>query len=435
MSGIRRVERSVSGRTGPHEEREHLSIADARARILSSMRAVAPERRSLLESLGHALASEVVSPMNLPPFDQAAMDGFAVRVDDASAASSANPVALTVARTVAAGDDAGAPLAPGTCCRIMTGAMLPAGATAVIELEWDQLRAEGQRIVITECVAAGRHVRRAGEQVTVGATIARSGEPLTPARVGLLAAVGVDAIPVRKPRIALIATGKELIRGDVGTETGIHDALSPMLTGYIAALGGEVVRHASVEDDPEALRTLCSAVIRDLQPDLLLTTAGISVGDHDVVRAAFAAERTVTFARVRMKPGQPLAFGLVDDVPFIGLPGNPLAAAVSFLQFGVPAVQWLAGAEVPAFPALRACAAEALAADRECDRIICALAGLDAQGKLVVRQAEPHRRQSLATLAAANCLALVPRGELSILPGDLVEVVLLPGATPMVWTT
>jgi len=424
----------VSGRTGLHEEREHLSVADARSRILGYMRAVAPERRSLLESLGHMLASDVVSPINLPPFDQAAMDGFAIRVDDASAASSANPVVLTVVRTIAAGDDAGAPLAPGTCCRIMTGAMLPVGATAVIELEWDKLRAASQQIVITESVAAGRHVRRAGEQVDAGATIARSGELLTPARAGLLAAAGVDRIAVCKPRIALIATGKELIRGDAGTETGIHDALSPMLTGYIAALGGEVVRHATVGDDPEALRTLCSAVIRDLQPDLLLTTAGISVGDHDVVRAAFAAERTTTFASVRMKPGQPLAFGLVDDVPFIGLPGNPLAAAVSFLQFGAPAVQRLAGADAPASPGMRACAAEALAADRECDRVICALAGLDARGELVVRQAEPQRRQSLATLAAANCLVMVPRGEQAILPGDLVEVVLLPGATPVVWT-
>lgn len=423
----------MSGREGTHTEREHLSIAAARSRILGYMRAVSPKRRPLLESLGHALATEVESPMNLPPFDQAAMDGFAVRVAETSDASPSHPVSLPVVRTIAAGDDAGAPLTPGTCCRIMTGAMLPDSATAVIELEWDRLRSSGQRIVITETVAAGRHVRRAGEQVAVGATIARPGEMVTPARAGLLAAVGVESVAVWRPRVALIATGKELIEGNARSETGIHDALSPMLTGYIDAIGGEVVWHGTIGDDPGALRTLCSAVIRDLQPDLLLTTAGISVGDHDVVRAAFATERTMTFASVRMKPGQPLAFGLVDDVPFIGLPGNPLAAAVSFLQFGVPAVQRLAGADAPAIPAMRAHAVEQLAADRECDRVICALAGVDAQGHVVVRQAEPQRRQSLASLAAANCLALVPRGEQAILPGDPVEVSLLPNATPLVW--
>lgn len=384
---------------------------------------------SLREASGLWLAADVKASVGSPAFDQSAMDGFAMRSADVASASATGAISLPVSQMIAAGDCAEHELQPGTAARIMTGAPLPRGADAVLEFERAEIDDATRDVVIRSEVPAGRNVRLAGERVQAGSIIARAGDCLTPARAGLLASVGIDCAVVRRcPRVALIVTGAEVIAPGTRREHAqVYDALTPILDGYIRAIGGELVIHAQAPDDAVALRTLLERIRQENRPDLIVTTAGVSVGDRDAVRTALEQDNQVRFVRLRMKPGRPLAFGRVCDLPFVGLPGNPLAATVSFLQFVVPMIRRMAGDATPVSGRLIARSSADLASDLENDRVLCGLLEVDEEGRLHVTCVDDSQRQGLHSLARANCLMIVPRGGHDIPRAGKVEVIRLPG--------
>lgn len=403
---------------------------DARDRMVELAVPLAPAPMTLLEACGLRLAADVVAPSGVPAFNHSAMDGFAMRSIDVAAASSTNPVSMPVTQTIAAGDRPDLALPPKSVARIMTGAPLPPEADAVLEFERVEIDDSTRDVVIKLDVARGRNVRLAGEHVRAGSLVVRTGDVLTPARAGLLASVGVEGVFVRRrPRVALIVTGAEVIAPGAVREPGqVFDALTPLLDGFIRAVGGEPVVHTQAPDDAGKLRTLLERIAHEEQPDLVITTAGISAGDRDAVRTVLGQNDHVQFVRLRMKPGRPLAFGQVCAVPFAGLPGNPLAATVSFLQFIVPMIRRMAGELAPAPHALVARSTTDLASDAESDRLLCGLLESDREGRLMVTCIDDPRRQGLHSLARANCLMIVPRGGHGIAQSTCFEIMLLPGA-------
>jgi molybdopterin molybdotransferase len=387
--------------------------------------------QTLDASLGMRLAGDAFSPLASPPFNQAAMDGFAIRSADTAGASPSSPVMLPVLRAIAAGDVEGEALAAGHCVRLMTGGPLPASADAVIELEAVDLDPSTGLVVITHYVSHGRNVRWLGEHVSVGDKIATEGDIMTPARVGFLASSGTAEVLVRRrPRVALIVTGAEIVAvSDARTSEQIFDALTPMIGGYIRAVGGDLVACVRASDDPVAMRVLFSRIIREERPDLIVSTAGIAAGDRDVMRIALDQYQDVQFVQLRMKPGRLLAYGRIAHVPFIGLPGNPIAAAVSFLQFTVQVIDRLAGRIGPkgeTCPVVMARSVADLSPDPDRDCILCGELTSDDAGQLQVSCIGSPRRQGLRSLADANCLIVMRRGDHAIAAGSVVEAIRLP---------
>lgn len=396
-------------------------VEDHRVAVRDAARPLTPLRVPLLEAVGRRVVEDVVAPRDLPAFDHSAMDGFAVRADEVATASSQAPTALPVSALVPAGTPGGT-LAPGAAVRIMTGAPLPEGADAVVPFE---LTDRGDDVVAVRAgVAAGEHVRRRGEDVEAGAVVVRAGEVLRPARVGLLAAVGVREVMVRPlPRVALVVTGAELL-GDAG-EAGVVESNSTLLAATVGSgSAGTVASVEVVGDEPAAFRAALERAVA--AADLVVTTGGISVGDRDVVRGTLQAEPDFWFGPVAMKPGRPQGHGVVHtpdgrEVPVVTLPGTPVAAYCSFLLFVREALAALAG-EAPARSSLRA------ARDLELGARTVLLPGVvDDAGAVTPVPGHVGHAQSL--LAQAEVLIVVPPGEGSLPAGGDVEVLWCEEAT------
>jgi len=317
--------------------RTHLEI------ILEALGPLPPVTRPLREALGLTLAADVASRTDLPAFTNSAMDGYAVRAQDLLGAGPASPVALPVDGDIAAGDTRWHVLAPGHAMRIMTGAPLPEGADAVVAVEdTDGGTAEAAFLLAP---APGRHVRHQGEDVRVGDVVLRSGTLLSPGHLALAAAANVPELEViRRPRVSVVSTGDELV--PAGSELGhgqIVNSNELMLAALVEAAGAEVARSSHLPDDLEVMRE----VLLDPpgEPDLVLTSGGVSMGAYDTVKEALGGAGVVEFAKVAMRPGMPQGFGLVGPraVPVITLPGNPLSSLVSFHVFVLPALRRLSG--------------------------------------------------------------------------------------------
>lgn len=368
------------------------SVTDHRRRIGSAITALpGPVEVPVAEAAGRVLATEVVASLAVPPFDHAAMDGFAVRSADVAAV----PVELPVAGTAAAGDPA-ARLEAGTAIRIMTGAELPAGADLVIPFEWttgtDPVR-------VLQTAPAGRHIRRAGEDVAAGQVTLAAGTVLRPAHLGLLTSVGCRVVPVRpRPRLGILSTGAELVNGD------IPDSNSATLASAGAEMGADVACFGPVADDPAAFRDHLRAAAQVC--DIVVTTGGISAGDHDVVKAALRDEPGFWFGKVAMRPGRPQGFGVLEvegrRVPVLTLPGTPVAAYGSFLLFGRDALALLAGEEGGAETRVARLGAPIVAGDRT-----VLLPGIYDDNDHVV-PLPGHAGHSQRLLAQAEVLIVVP---------------------------
>jgi molybdopterin molybdotransferase len=313
-----------------------LSIADARARILAALPRTGAEEVGLGDAAGRIAAAELRAVRPLPAWDNSAMDGFAVRAAEL-------PGELPVAGVIAAGDPPGRVLAPGTALRIMTGAPVPAGADAVVMRE--NATEAGGRVRFAEAVRPGRDIRRAGEDVAAGDPLIAAGAALGPGEIGLLAAQGIARITVaRRPRVAILSTGDELV--PLGREPGPGQIVSSnawALAAQVREAGGEPVDCGIAADDRDAL----VARIRDALAgaDALVSSGGVSVGDFDHVKDAFAAAGvSVDFWKVAMKPGKPLAFGSAGGRPVFGLPGNPVSSMIGFELFVRPALLAMQGA-------------------------------------------------------------------------------------------
>jgi molybdopterin molybdotransferase len=312
------------------------SIDEALALVLDGIAPLDAETVGLAEAGGRIAAEPARSAVDLPPFDRSAMDGYAVRSADCDEGAQ-----LRLAGGVAAGEVPTAALAPGTAARISTGAALPDGADAVLQSEHAEVR--GDVLVSTEDVAPGRHVRYRGEDVHAGDELAAAGERLTLPRMSALASAGVGTVAVhRRPRVAVLVTGSELLPLGAPPEPGrIHESNALMIRLLAERAGAVVLDPVTVPDDRAAT---VAAVRAGLEADVLVVSGGVSVGPHDHVRPAFAdCGVQEVFWRVRIRPGKPVWFGRRGDTLVFGLPGNPLSSIVCFSVFIAPALRRLAG--------------------------------------------------------------------------------------------
>ncbi len=328
-----------------------ISVEEARAYVLKHFKPLEPERVPILDALDRVLAEDIVSDLNVPPFNNSAMDGYAVRAEDIQGASKQNPVTLRVIGDLAAGYMPDRAVEPGTAMRIMTGAVLPPGADTVVRFE-ETSEAVGQkasgkdrdRVEILNAGARGENVRGQGEDIRKGEVVLRKGSVVRAPEVGLLASVGHSSVWVhRRPLVAILATGDELVAVDEPVTPGkIRNSNGYSNAAAVLKAGGIPIQLGIARDNVEDLTRKIRAGL-DAHADLFITSAGVSVGDYDVVKDVLNREGEMHFWQVAMKPGKPLAFGLIGSVPLLGLPGNPVSAIVSFEVFARPAILTMLG--------------------------------------------------------------------------------------------
>ena len=396
-----------------------IPLEEAQGRVLAGVKPLPTERVGVDDAAGRVLAGAVSSTLTVPPWDNSAMDGFAVRSADVAAASVAAPVTLRVLGEIPAGGPAGARVEPETALRIMTGAMMPAGADAVVPVE-DTDAEPGQAALPEEVgiragVAAGANVRRAGTDVVAGAPLLPAGFAIGPAAVALLGATGHATVEVRRrPRVAVLSTGDELVPlGEPLGPAQIHDSNGPALAAQARAAGAEVRRLGIARDTLADLLGLLEEAVS--WADVVVLSGGVSVGAHDHVKPAFSTLGTLSLWRVAIKPGRPFAFARARsgerDVALFGLPGNPVSVFVTFELFVRPMLRALAGhARVFDRPVRRARLVEPLTGSP--GRLTIARVVLepdpDHPNGLVARSSGGQDSYMLASLAAANGLAFVP---------------------------
>ena len=398
-----------------------MSVEEYRAAVLAGLSPLPRVDVPLAQSLGLVLAADVTAPWPLPSFDNSSMDGYAVRAADVAAARPGAPVTLEVIDDVPAGLMPIRPVTAGTATRIMTGAPMPAGADCVVPVE----RTDGGTdvVAITEGVDPGAYIRRAGDDVQAGDRVLTAGTVITSRQIAVLAAVGCDTVPVhRRPRVAVLATGSELVEPGTPLEPGlIVDSNSFMLIAAIEEAGATAIRVPPVVDDEELfLAAVQSQLVGPEPADLLITTGGVSMGAYDTVKAVFSQLGTVAFMKVAMNPGMPQGFGHVgrSATPIITLPGNPVSSYVSFENFVRPAIRTLQGWPQPMRPVRLVPLLEgfrSMPGKRQFMR-----GALDGDSVRPVGGAGSH---AVGGLAKADCLIVVPEDVIELAAGDVVEVI------------
>ncbi len=391
--------------------------------VLSAVRPLPPRELRLDEASGAVLAEDVTAAWALPPFDNSAMDGYAVLAADVAAATPERPVRLPVRGEVPAGDTRPHHLEPGTCLRIMTGAPLPSGADAVVPVELTD--GGSAHVTISHAPEPGNSVRRAGGDAAAGDVLLTAGTRVGPVQLALLAASGRGTVTARpSPRITVMSTGDELIEPGQPVQPGqIWESNSRMLAAAAHQAGYLARRHAVVPDEKAAVLAAIEETLADT--DLLVTTGGVSMGgEHDIVKAALSDLGTVAFRKIAMQPGMPQGFGMVGpaSTPIFTLPGNPVSAYVSFQLFVRPAASALQdfGPE-----RLAAISAELAAPVRSPAGRRSYLRGvLDAAGTVAAVSGQSSHQ--LASLARANALIIVPEPATELPAGATVEVLVLP---------
>ena len=415
-----------------------ISVEEALERILSYFERLQPEETPALDAMGQVLATDVAATFDIPPLDNTAMDGYAVRAADTESASEANPARLRVTGEVAAGYIYDGEVTPGTAVRIMTGAPIPRGADAVVPFEeTDEESAKATNrsatagapadVQILKAARPGANIRRAGEDVRRDATVLAAGEALGPAHIGVLASLGLASVPVyRRPVVAILSTGDELLEpGQPNAPGKIYDSNAYSVAAMVREAGGIPKRLGIATDTVEAL----TAKIREgLDADMLITSAGVSRGDYDVVKDVLAKEGDIDFWTVRMKPGKPLAFGAFRSggrqVPHIGLPGNPVSSMITFELFGRPAVFKMLGKEDRERPRVRAVAEDRIA-NTDGRRVYARAILSQRGGRYYASLTGPQGSGILTSMALANALAIVPEDVAAVEPGEEVECLLL----------
>ena len=398
-----------------------LSVAEALGRVLARVPVLSRESVSLEAALGRVLAEPVVAGREIPPWDNSSMDGYAVRAADTRAAGTGRPVTLAVVGEVAAGSVAGRELGPGQAFRILTGAPLPPGSDAVVPQE-DVRRGDGH-VTLERAVDAGAYVRPRGEDIRTGDRLLEPGSVLRPAALGVLAALGRARVDVyRRPVVAVLSTGDELVAPDAPLGPGqIPDSNSYTLCALATEAGAVPMSLGIARDRREEL---VERFRQGLQADVLVSSAGVSVGDRDFVREAIEALGVrLDFWKVNMRPGKPLTFGEVGGRLFFGLPGNPVSSMVTFELFVRPALRRLAGYPTVDRPRVRARALEAI--DNPGSRPGYLRVHLEPQaGGWGARPTGEQGSGILRSMLLADGLAVVP-GDTRIAPGGAVEVILL----------
>ncbi|WP_433229634.1 molybdotransferase-like divisome protein Glp [Actinomadura formosensis] len=391
--------------------------------ILGSVKVLPPHELALLEAQGTVLAEPVSAPVPVPPFDNSAMDGYAVVAADIAAATDAAPVALPVVGDIVAGDSGLPAIRPGLTARIMTGAPLPAGADAVIPVEWTD--GGSATVQVFRAAPPGNYIRRAGEDVRAGQIVADAGTRLTAPQLGMIAAVGRARVTVRpKPRVVVVATGDELREPGTSLAPGqIWESNSFMLTAAVIEAGGVGIRQATVEDEPgKVLEMFQDQLVR---ADAIVTTGGVSMGTRDVVKEVLTGTGTVGFHKVRMRPGKPQGFGLFDGTPVFTLPGNPVSAYVSFQVFVRPALLAMQGLAPDPLQTVTAVLAEDVQSPAGLRHYLRGKLSFS-HGSYTVTAAEVQGSHQLGSLSSANALIELPE-DVEVMPaGSHVKVMRLP---------
>jgi molybdopterin molybdotransferase len=377
------------------------------------------------EALGSVLAEDVVSPLDIPAWTNSAMDGYAARGEDVRGASDAKPVRLRVVEHLPAGRFPTRAIAAGECARIFTGAPLPEGADSVIRQEDTDEGAE--TVTIVKDRDAGVNTRRVGEDIRKGSTVLTESTELGPAQLGVLASLAVaHPLVYRRPRIAILGSGDEIVDIDQPEEIlsgrKIASSNTHTLIALVRQTGGEPVNLGIAADTPDSLREHLG---RALECDLLVTTAGISVGEHDYVRAVLdelgAKQR---FWKLRMRPGAPVGFGLIGEVPWIGLPGNPVSTMVTYELFVRPAIRKMMGHNRPFRRSVAVRMAEPISLKPKLQHFLRGIVTEGPQGP-EARLTGPQGSGILTSMARANALLVIPEGQHETPAGSVVPAIVL----------
>jgi molybdopterin molybdotransferase len=412
-----------------------ITVEQALEKILEHIEVLGVEESPILSCLGQVLAEDIFSDINVPPLDNSAKDGYAVRAADSRGASRKSPRVLRVIGTIVAGSLPRTRVEPGTAVRIMTGAPIPKGADAVVKFEdTDQegRRADASEIGILAEVTPGLEIRRAGEDIAKGMRVLDKGTVIRPAEVGALASLGRTSVKViRRPVVAVLATGSELVDVTQPLPEGkIYNTNSYSLAALVLRYGG-IPRILGIASDVED--SLIARLHLGLDADMLLTSGGVSLGDYDIVRDVLAKEGEIIFWQVRQQPGKPLAFGMiralgdggaVRKIPLFGLAGNPVSAMLNFELFARPAMLKMMGRKKLAKPMIKAIIEEPIVnTDRR--RIFARAVVQKREGKYFARLTGPQGSGILTSMTLANGLVIVPEDKLGFEKGDSVQVIML----------
>lgn len=400
---------------------EEIPVEQALDLVLSHCPTLAGESRFLLDTLSYVLAEDVAADMDIPPFDNSAMDGYAVIAADTSSASLEHPALLKVIADLPAGYAPPESVSRGEAVRIMTGAPMPPGTDAVVRSE--HAEATVGTVQILRPVVPGEDVRYSGEDVRKGEVVLSKGTHVRPAEVGMLATLGRKrALVVRKPRVAVLTTGDELVEPDKPVTPGkIRNSNLYSISAQVKACGGEPVPLGVARDTVEHLE---AKIEEGARADMLLTSGGVSVGDYDVVKQVLTRMGEIVFWKVRMRPGSPVAFGTIRGKPMFGLPGNPTASMVAFEQFVRPGILKMSGLTRFHRHEVEAILEEAVKNRPGVRNFVRAVAE-QRDGQWYVRRAGEQGSAILSTMVQSNALMVVPETASGLTPGDRVRVQLL----------
>jgi molybdopterin molybdotransferase len=400
-----------------------IGVDEALDRILLCFRPLPSVDTPILAALGMVTSVDVVAPVDVPPFRNSAMDGYAVRAVDTSQV----PARLRVVGLVAAGSLPARAVEPGQALRIMTGAPMPEGADAVVRFEEtdESTRASVDYITIGRPIQPHENVREAGEDIRAGRVVMSAGTVIRPADVGVLASLNMERVSVhRRPRVAILGTGNEVV--DLGPELRpgqIRNSNSFTIAAAVRQCGGEPTLLGVARDSTEDLRAKLATAG---SPDLIITSGGVSIGDYDMVKDVLRAEGSIEIWQVRMKPGKPLAFGTFGDTVLLGLPGNPAAAYVSFEQFGRPAILTMLGRRDVRLREIVATLTERLANPGRRRHFVRGVVTWTSNG-CTVTSTGGHGSGVLTAAARANCFIVVPETREMVDEGSHVRVQLIEG--------
>jgi molybdopterin molybdotransferase len=396
-----------------------ISLAEALDKIQQRVRPVlACERLPIRECLGRVNNQVVLSPRNVPPLPNSAMDGYALAIDSLK---QDEIVELTEIGTAFAGTPFDGSCGPGQCVRIMTGALIPDGADAVIMQEQVEINAAG-KVRVDSAHRVGENIRQAGEDIRQGTSVIEAGARLSPADLGVLASLGLTQLQVkRKPVVAFFSTGDELVSVGTPLEPGkIYDSNRYSLYGMLAGMAVDIIDLGVVRDD---LDSMCEILtMASTRADLIISTGGVSVGEADFIKPALADLGTTEFWKIAIKPGRPLTFGQINASIFMGLPGNPVAVMVTFSQFVAPAIEALAGAN-PKPPALfRARAVDKIRKRPGRYEFQRGIASLDENNAWQVAKTGKQGSGILTSMSRANCFIVLPDDNAGVEAGDEVNI-------------
>lgn len=400
-----------------------ISVEAALERVLAEITALNVVKVRLPEALGLVLAEDVVAQEDMPPFANSAMDGFALLSRD-SQPRNGHPPRLRITGGVAAGYVAEHAVEEGTAMRIMTGAPVPPGADTVIQVELTRSDGpDGEWVEILEEVKAGNNIRPAGEDMRRGETILVQGTEIGPWEIGVLATLGWAKVPVvRRPHVAALSTGDEVVDVDQALQPGkIRNSNGYLLEAAIRQAGAEPHRLGVARDTVESLREKFSEAIKY---DLIITSGGVSVGDFDLVKNIMSDQGDINFWRINMRPGKPVAFGHIGKVPLLGLPGNPVSAAVTFELFGRPVIRKMLGHTRLFRPQVDVVVEDGVS-DRAMRRHYVRARVTWQNGRFVAHTTGNQGSHIMTSLLNANALVIVPEGGVEVHAGDTVKAIML----------